>query len=396
MHLPKECYQLSEAIATHFPQLRRSQQLGLAMWVYGTIKAHSACQNAVIAALLIYGTFDVLRQYLREWLYDGADKARPCASQVEVRVLFGPLISWIMSWWQGRELALAIDPTYLRDEVVCLSVSILYRGCALPVAWKVFPGNRQGVWMRYCLELLRLIRPGIPPQMQVVVMADRGLWSPRLWKRIRDLGWHPILRLKKHDTFQPVGSGRVRASTLVPGPGHAWVGRGTAFAKARLRRRGTLVVVWAPGELDPWVLITDLPEDKIGIWWYSLRFWIELGFRALKGLGWRWDQTKRTNPARVSRHWLVLAVATLWTLAYGTRAEDAECLGVTPSRLISPPSVPIPTPRQISVLARGWSWITSQWLRRSSWRRLWLRPDPWPQPPPDIQILYHSVEPMGA
>jgi hypothetical protein len=39
--------------------------------------------------------------------------------------------------------------------------------------------------------------------------------------------------------------------------------------------------------------------------------WIEFGFRALKGLGWRWERTRRTDPDRVARHWLVLAVATL-------------------------------------------------------------------------------------
>ena len=57
--------------------------------------------------------------------------------------------------------------------------------------------------------------------------------------------------------------------------------------------------------------------------WYALRFWIELGFKAVKSLGWRWQKTRRTDPARISRHWFVLPVATLLTLAYGTRVEDA-------------------------------------------------------------------------
>ena len=30
-----------------------------------------------------------------------------------------------------------------------------------------------------------------------------------------------------------------------------------------------------------------------------LRFWIELGFKAIKSLGWKWDKTRRTDPARV-------------------------------------------------------------------------------------------------
>jgi hypothetical protein len=37
---------MEQVIADHFPQLRASQQKGLGLWVYGTILAGSACQNA--------------------------------------------------------------------------------------------------------------------------------------------------------------------------------------------------------------------------------------------------------------------------------------------------------------------------------------------------------------
>ena len=42
--------------------------------------------------------------------------------------------------------------------------------------------------------------------------------------------------------------------------------------------------------------------------WYGLRTGIELGFRALKSLGWPWERTRRTDPLRVARHWVVLAL----------------------------------------------------------------------------------------
>lgn len=83
--------------------------------------------------------------------------------------------------------------------------------------------------MRPILRLFRLLRPALPAQMTVLVLADRGLWSPRLWKRIRDLGWHPVLRVRQETTFAPTGASHQRADQLVPGPGYAWVGRGVAF-----------------------------------------------------------------------------------------------------------------------------------------------------------------------
>ena len=50
-------------------------------------------------------------------------------------------------------------------------------------------------------------------------------------------------------------------------------------------------------------------------------------------LGWKWDKTRRTDPARVSRHWLVLSVATLLALAYGTTVEDAQDRRIAPGNL---------------------------------------------------------------
>ena len=47
------------------------------------------------------------------------------------------------------------------------------------------------------------------------------------------------------------------------------------------------------------MILTDLPPDQAGVSWYALRFWIELGFKALKSLGWQWQKTRRTDPERI-------------------------------------------------------------------------------------------------
>ena len=122
-------------------------------------------------------------------------------------------------------------------------------------------------------------------------------------------------------------------------------------------------MVWAEDQAEPWLVLTDLPPEALGVTWYGLRVWIELGFRALKGVGWQWQHTQRTNPDRVARHWLVLAVAMLWVSAYGTRAEDAEARGLPPGRLHTPPQQFIYGRRRISILRRGTSWLTRQTIR---------------------------------
>ncbi|MBI4285090.1 MAG: transposase [Chloroflexi bacterium] len=238
------------------------------------------------------------------------------------------------------------------------------------------------------------LRPAVPPTLRVLVLADRGVWSPRLGKRIRDLGWHPGLRLQETVTFHPLGQERRPARRLVPGPGHAWVGRGVAFRAKQAQRLGTLIVVWGEGRATPWVVLTDLPPERVGLCWYGLRVWVELGFRALKGLGWQWQKSRRTDPTRVARHWLVLAVATLWVMATGTRVEDAEAQGKLPGRLQIAPSCLTgprgPRGRQSSLFQLGREELETQLRQGYCWRRLWLLPDPWPDPPPQLVIGYHQ------
>ena len=113
MRLPSECYQMQKTIETHLPHLSQPQLTGLALWVCGAILAGSACQNAVASALSPWGKWNGRRQRLREWLYDGSDRARPCQTELDVTLCFAPLLRW----WRSERLALAIDPT-LKGEVM--------------------------------------------------------------------------------------------------------------------------------------------------------------------------------------------------------------------------------------------------------------------------------------
>ena len=130
MRLPRECYQMKQLIQTHLPHLTQTQLTGLAWWVCGAILAGSACQNAVAAALSTRGNWHNLRQYLREWLYDGSDRARPCKTQLEVSICFVPLLRWVLAWWRSERLALAVDPTSKKDDSVPSS-SAFSTGAAL-------------------------------------------------------------------------------------------------------------------------------------------------------------------------------------------------------------------------------------------------------------------------
>jgi hypothetical protein len=391
MRFPRELYQIEEQITQQLPNLRPAHALGLALWVYGTVLAKSACLTAILVELVVFLKRDAARQRLREWLKDGREKARPCDAQVDLAQCFPALLRWVITWWQNSlTLPLAIDAVSHQDRVVALVISVLYRGCAIPVAWHIVPAQGKGAWMPHILALIDHLAPAVPREWRTLVLVDRGLWSPDLWRHLRQRHLHPLLRLNDGIAVRPVGRKKtVTPAHLVPGQGRGWVGEADVFGE-EARQNGTLIIIWGVGHTERWVLLSDLSPREVQHSWYGLRMWIELGFRALKSMGWQWQKTRRTDPARVARHWLVLAVATLWVLGCGTREEDAERLETTPDRIRVPPALPVPDGRGlVSLFTRGLSAARRQLGHGRIWRRLWLRPSELPGPYPGVKMVVH-------
>ena len=381
----KSVVQLEAHLSARLPDLSPAQRTGLAYWVVGTVLAGSACLNAVFSILATdVAGHGRLRQRLRLWMSDKpSSQGWYCGPAVEVRSCFVPLLRWILSLWQGSELVLALDPTSHRDRVVALAVSVVYRGCALPVAWQVVPAQQSsGSWVEAYCDLLRLLAPAIPRSMSVTVLCDRGIASPRLWDAICQQHWHPYMRYQQHITFQSHAGPRLPARAWVSQPGQSCVVAGTAFGPGR-RRRCTLVAVWGAQMAAPWILLTDQQPDAVSLQVYGLRVWIEQGFRILKREGWSWHRTRRLDPARVDRHWLVMAVATLQVLAHGTRVEDAALLGRHPWHLTqAPATLPAPpAPRAVSVFRLGLTPLRRLCFQGRTWQGLWLRPESTAAPP---------------
>ena len=146
------------------------------------------------------------------------------------------------------------------------------------------------------MELLQALAPAVPREMTVVALCDRGLASPTLWRQVLAQGWHPCMRYPKNVAFCAEGGRRLPARAFVSRPDTAWTGNETAFGAAAAKRRCTLPAVWYAQQEEPWTILTSLPPDEVGVSWYALRFWTELGVRAVKSLGWQWQKTRVQGP----------------------------------------------------------------------------------------------------
>jgi hypothetical protein len=285
----------------------------------------------------------------------------------------------VLERWEGKQIALALDATQLGQRFVVLVVSVVYRGCAIPVAWVVLPMLKKGAWRPHWLRLLRQVRAAMPRGMTVIVLADRGLYARWLFGRIRRLGWHPLLRINSGGMFCPSGENRFRSlQSFVPGVGTSWSGRGTAFKTQHARLRCTLLACWEAGYDAPWLVLTDLPPEQADVAWYGLRAWIERGFKLTKRAGWQWQSTRLTDAERATRLWLCVAVATLWLVSVGGEAEAEIELATIPQLLSIKRRKSGTRWRTTGIFRRGAVLILVALINHEPLPRGRFRPEPWP------------------
>lgn len=376
-------------VSTHLPHLSKCQAVVLALWSYGMVLARSCALNAVLLILapLLGCKENTLRQRLREWCYDATDKRGSKRQQVEVTSCFAPLLKWILSLWHSKQLAIVLDATTLGDRFVVLAISVVYGGCAIPVAWTILVGNTPHSWRGEWLRMLSLLKPAMPETMEVIVLTDRGLYARWLYRHIIKLGWHPFMRIKAGAKFRPANTGYFRwLSSFAPEPGSCWSGQGTAFSSSDRRLNCTLLALWEEGCSQPWFILTDLLPEDSNATWYSLRAWIEQGFKTIKRGGWQWNRTRMTDPNRASRLWLAIAVSTLWMLSVGTEAD----LAISESILPDLSDILYHTKRQrritrtrlVSLFRRGWVCVIVALLKGNPLPLpAQFKPNPWHAPP---------------
>ena len=112
-----------------------------------------------------------------------------------------------------RRLALAMDATTLGQRFTVLAISVVYRGCAIPVAWKVVGAHEKGQWRPHWEALFTQLRGSVPADWAVLVCADRGLYARWLYRHIVSVGWHPFLRINRGGFFRVPGrAGGARCS----------------------------------------------------------------------------------------------------------------------------------------------------------------------------------------
>ncbi len=392
MPRPHGLSQWHDCVSTHLPHLSVPQRTVLALWSFGIVLAHSCGLTSVatLVAMLLHQGDQTVRERLREW-YRPAERKRGASQggkrrDLDVTTCFAPVLCWVIRLLPTdcRTLALAMDASTLGQRFTILNLSVVIRGSAIPVAWRVVPAGKPGAWRPHWEALFAQLQDVTPAAWTVIVLADRGLYARWLFHTITAMGWHPFLRINRQGQYRPADAAAYRPlMQVITNGGAPWRGRVTCFKTRERQLDCTLLARWDAAYAEPWLILTDLPPDQADALWYGLRAGIEGGYKDAKRGGWHWEQTNMTDPARAERLWLAMALATLWVVSVGCAAEVAQPvrqMAALPARHIARQRASgRRAPRTLSCFRRGRLVLVSALLHGDSLPVMQLVPEPWPK-----------------
>jgi hypothetical protein len=325
-----------EELSIAFPTLNAPQITVLALYSLGMIWTRQ-CGQTVISVFLakLFGkNANNQRQQLREWTYETKKKRGKKRREVEVYSLFGALFRWVIGQWLNcSQVTLAFDVTYLKDQWMILCISVLYGKTAIPVAWRVLPGNQSGEWNPIWQALVDALVPAIPPKVKVSVLFDRGLYSKTLFLYMVERGWQVFMRVRTQGFVQRIGR-----KTWLPLSGIALKGMEPIAIRAICFKNQPLeCVLWVrwDNEYDePCLVISNMLPRQVKGNPYPLRMWIEAGFRQWKRGGFHWEHAKINQATRMERLLLVVAVAQLYLVRQGQSEQEVGLSKGDPAQLL--------------------------------------------------------------
>jgi hypothetical protein len=302
------------------------------------------------------------RQFSR-WLSNG---------KIEPSQVYGPLLKTVLQAWAGQQLYLALDSSTLWGRFTLVRVALIYRGRALALTWLVLVRHSAMVAYGDYSPIVSQAARLLPPNCQVVLLADRGFVDVKLFRLARDLGWSFRIRLKSDLWVYRAHKPRTKIGRLMPAKGQAlfvhqvWLTE-QWFGPVYL----ALAHAQTPDGYQQWAIVSDEPTDLHTFTEYGLRFDLEENFLDDKSAGFQVESSEIRNEQALSRLFLILATATLYLVNSGLAVVTSKKRQLIDTHWH----------RGLSYLQLGWRWVRYALTHgKGLFSSLWLRPGLDPEP----------------
>lgn len=293
--------------------------------------------------------------------------------RIKVNSLYGPLVYQAISEWEAGPVYLALDTSMLWGQYCMIRLSIIYRGRAVPLVWKVIEHGSSTVDF-HTYRLLLDQAWEILTQCNcydIVLLADRGFADTELMTYLsQDLGWHWRIRIKKSFKVRRKGHPVCNIGMIFPPAGQAHFLHHVFITDKRFGPV-SLAIAHHSATSEQWIVASDEPTSLDTFDEYGLRFDVEENFLDDKSNGFQLEASRIRSAQALERLCLVLALATLYLVSQGTAVVASD-----KRRWVDPHWF-----RGNSYLKIGWKWIKKAVVQGLElFHRLFLddQPDPCP------------------
>lgn len=228
--------------------------------------------------------------------------------------LFEKLCRFLAGSWGSRRIVLIIDGCDRDDRLQSLRIGVGYRKRMLPLLSKAYHASQQSL-PRLLKRQLEWVHRWLGSELEVTVLADRGLAWPLLVRLCRRFKWHFALRLQ-HATHIRVDGKEQLLGELVRRRDVCHCVSGEVFKKQGWMA-AQITAVWEKRCREPWLLISDQPGGYARCRVYCKRMWCEESFRDDKSEGFHWDKSHVNDLPHANRLLALMALATLLCIGSG-------------------------------------------------------------------------------
>lgn len=194
---------------------------------------------------------------------------------VRVRDWYEPVAKRVLQRLGSGAVRLILDSSKVGFGHQLLLVAVAYRKRAIPLAWTWVKSScgHSSSWKQ--MALLRYVHELIPAGMRVIALGDAEFGDVNVQKLLEKWRWKYVLRQRGRYLFQrKVHRSLQRLDSLIFQPGQqVWLEDWRLTAKHLYRVN--LLAYWQPGEEEPWLLSTNLPDPRATLKAYRVRMWIE-------------------------------------------------------------------------------------------------------------------------
>src|SRR6266446_2370601 len=218
-------------------------------------------------------------------------------------------------------LVLVMDGSVVGRDCTALMIHVIYKGRALPLAWRVRQGPKGHFPEDLHIAMVALMREVIPEGAQVVFLGDGEFDGTALQATLNEAGWSYACHTARSTVATWEGT-TFRLDTL---GACSKPGRLIEVKNVHVTREayGPIMVLccWAKGYKEPLYLVSNMLTAEEACRWYEKRFRIETFFSDQKSRGFHLHKSHISDPQRLSRLLIAACLAYIWIVYLGSLCE---------------------------------------------------------------------------